>query len=203
MLMSAGLSTTDTIIYHGFITGEGGIKMSKSIGNVINPSDIVKEYGTDTLRYFLLREISSFEDSPFTLERLKDAYNSGLANGLGNLSSRILALSEKYLEKCPEIPEKSIPQEFFDYLDVFDIQKAADCVWQHVQNLDKKIQETEPFKIVKVDEKKGKEMIKELVLGLYTIGRMLNPLMPETSEKLEKLIKENKKPEISLFARKE
>ena len=78
--------------------------MSKSLGNVINPAEMVAEYDTEALRYFLLREISSFEDSPFTKERFKEAYNSGLANGLGNLASRILTLSEKYLEKCPEIP---------------------------------------------------------------------------------------------------
>lgn len=202
MLMSAGLPTTDAIIYHGFITGEGGIKMSKSIGNVINPNEIIKEYGTDALRYFLLREISSFEDSPFTMERFKDAYNSGLANGLGNLASRILTLSEKHLDKCPPIPEKSVSQEFFDLLEKFDVQKATDYVWQQIQNLDKKIQETEPFKVIKKDEEKGKEMIKELVLELYTITRMLNPLLPETNEKLKKLIKENKKPKTPLFLRK-
>ena len=91
--------------------------MSKTLGNVVDPKDIANEYGTDALRYFLLREVSSFEDSPFTIERFKDSYNSGLANGIGNLSSRILTLSEKYLEKCPEIPENSIPKEFFDILE--------------------------------------------------------------------------------------
>jgi methionyl-tRNA synthetase len=121
MLMSAGLPTTDTIVYHGFITGEGGIKMSKSIGNVVNPAEIVKEYSADALRYFLLREISPFEDSPFTMERFKEAYNANLANGLGNLVSRIMTLAEKYLEKCPEIPEKSDFTEYFKYYDVFDI----------------------------------------------------------------------------------
>src|SRR3989344_4351477 len=100
MLLSAGLPVTDTVIYHGFITGEGGIKMSKSLGNVVNPMQIMEEYGVDALRYFLLREISSFEDSPFTMERFKDAYNANLANGLGNLASRILTLSEKYSDKC-------------------------------------------------------------------------------------------------------
>lgn len=203
MLLSAGLPTTNAIVYHGFITGEGGIKMSKSIGNVINPFDIVKEYGTDALRYFLLREISSFEDSPFTLERFKDAYNSGLANGLGNLASRILTLSEKYLDKCPEIPEKSDFTEYFEIYENFDLKKATDYVWERIAELDKIIQETEPFKVVKVDIEKGKEMIKDLVLKLYTIARMLNPLMPETNIKLKQLIKENKKPEKPLFLRKE
>src|SRR3989344_3480869 len=140
MLMSAGLPTTDTIVYHGFITGEGGLKMSKSLGNVINPNEIVKEYSTDALRYFLLREISSFEDSPFTMERFKDAYNSGLANGLGNLVSSILTLSEKYLEKCPEMPENSIPEEFSEILETFDTKKAMDYVWNKIQEVDQQIQ---------------------------------------------------------------
>ncbi|MEK7572303.1 MAG: methionine--tRNA ligase [Patescibacteria group bacterium] len=203
MLMAAELPNSHQIIVNGFITGDGGIRMSKTLGNVVDPRDIVKEYGTDALRYFLLREVSSFEDSPFTLERFKDAYNSGLANGLGNLSSRILTLSEKYLKKCPEIPGKTDFTEYFKLYEEFDIKKAIDYVWDRIQILDKKIQETEPFKVIKTDEKKGKEMIKELVLELYTIARMLNPLMPEISIKIQKLIRENKKPEQPLFLRKE
>lgn len=203
MLMAAGVPNSHQIIVNGFITAEGGVRMSKTIGNVVDPRDIVAEYGTDALRYFLLREVGSFEDSPFTLERFKDAYNSGLANGLGNLASRILTLSEKYLEKCLEIPEKSIPQDFFNFLEKFEIQKATEFVWGKIGELDKKIQEQEPFKVIKIDENKGKEMIRELILELYTIARMLNPIMPETNEKLKKLIQENKKPETPLFLRKE
>jgi len=202
MLMAADLPNSHQIIVDGFITGEHGIRMSKTLGNVVDPRDIVKEYSTDALRYFLLREVSSFEDSPFTIERFKEAYNSGLANGLGNLTSRILTLSEKYLEKCPEIPEKSDFTEYFKFFENFEIQKATEYVWHKIQELDKTIQETEPFKVIKVDEEKGKEMIKDLVLKLYTIARMLNPLMPETNAKLKKLIKENKKPEQPLFLRK-
>jgi methionyl-tRNA synthetase len=122
--------------------------MSKTLGNVVNPNDIVAEYSTDALRYFLLREISSFEDSPFTIERFKDAYNSGLANGLGNLTSRILTLSEKYLEKCPEIPEKTVFTSYFSYLKSFDIKEATEYIWNEISQLDKFIQETEPFKVV-------------------------------------------------------
>ncbi len=202
MLMASGLPNSHQIVVNGFITGEGGIRMSKTIGNVVDPRDVVALYGTDALRYFLLREISSFEDGPFTLERFKDAYNSGLANGLGNLSSRILTLSEKHLERTPEIPENTIPQEFFEYLEKFDLQKATEFIWSKITELDKRIQETEPFKIIKFDEAKGKEMIKNLVLDLYTIARMLNPLLPETFEKIKNLIKQNKKPEDPLFLRK-
>lgn len=203
MLLSAGMSLTETVVYHGFITGDGGIKMSKSIGNVVNPNDIVAEYGTDALRYFLLREISPFEDSPFTMERFKDAYNANLANGLGNLASRILTLSEKYLEKCPEIPEKSDFTEYFKFYENFDLKGAADYVWSEIGSLDKFIQETEPFKVIKVDEGKGKELISSMVLRLYEIARMLNPIMPATNIALKKLIKENKKPEKPLFLRRD
>lgn len=203
MLMAADVPNSHQIIVNGFITGEGGVRMSKSLGNGVDPKDIVDEYGTDALRYFLLREVGSFEDSPFTLERFKEAYNSGLANGLGNLSSRILTLSEKYLDRCPEIPESSDFTEYFGIYETFDLKKATDYVWDKIGELDKIIQDTEPFKVVKVDVEKGKEMITDLVLKLYTIARMLNPLMPETNIKLKQLIKENKKPKQPLFLRKE
>ncbi|HEY4512955.1 MAG TPA: methionine--tRNA ligase [Candidatus Paceibacterota bacterium] len=202
MLMSAGVKSTDKVVYHGFITS-GGQKMSKSLGNVINPLDLVKEYGTDAVRYFLLRHVSSFEDSDVTLEAIKEAYNSGLANGLGNLASRILTLSEKYLETCPAIPDNLIPKEFFEILDTFDTKKATDYVWNKIGELDRFIQETEPFKVIKVDEEKGKKLISDMVVRLYQIARMLNPLMPDTNVTLKKLIRENKKPEVPLFVRKD
>jgi methionyl-tRNA synthetase len=207
MLMSAEIKPTDKIVYHGFITAEGGVKMSKSLGNVINPNDIVAEYGTDALRYFLLREISPFEDSPFTMERFKESYNAGLANGLGNLVSRIMTLSEKYLKNSlSQIHNQELEDEF-DFskrlLEKFDIKKATDYVWFKIGELDKLIQDKEPFKVIKSDEEKGKEMINELVVGLYYVAQMLVPIMPETSKKIQELIKENKKPDQPLFLRKD
>ncbi len=203
MLMAAKLPNSHQIVVNGFITGDGGVRMSKTIGNVVDPREVVKEYGTDALRFFLLKEISSFEDSPFTMERFKASYNAGLANGLGNLASRILTLSEKYLEKCPEIPEKSDFTEYFSFFEKFEIKQAADYVWEEISSLDKFIQETEPFKVIKVEKQKGKELISSMVLRLYEIARMLNPIMPETNILLKKLIRENKKPETPLFPRKD
>ncbi len=198
MLMAVKLPNTKNIIIDGFITGEGGVKMSKSIGNVINPSDIVAEYGTDALRYFLLREVSSFEDSPFTIERFKEAYNSGLANGLGNLTSRILTLSEKYLDLITYVRPS-----YKESLENFDLKKSMDIIWENIGTLDKYIQKEQPFSIIKTDEAKGRELIKNCVSQLYTIALMLEPFLPETSKKIQKLIKENKKPEQPLFLRKE
>src|SRR3989344_956671 len=202
MLMSAGVKNTDKVVYHGFITS-GGQKMSKSLGNVINPLELVKEYGADAVRYFLLRHVNSFEDSDVTSEKIKEAYNANLANGLGNLASRILTLSEKYLEKCPEIPDDLTPKEFLAIFETFDIKKAADYVWEEIGELDQFIQKTEPFKVVKINEEQGKKLISDMVVRLYKIARMLNAIMPETNEKLKKLIRENKKPAQPLFLRKD
>jgi methionyl-tRNA synthetase len=177
--------------------------MSKSLGNGINPNDIVSEYGTDALRYFLLREVSSFEDSPFTMERFKDAYNAHLANGLGNLVSRIMKMASDNLEGPVAIPEWEDMGKYFSHIETFEVNKAADFVWNEIADMDKYIQDNQPFKVVKTDAEKGREMISNLVVRLYSIARMLNPLLPETSEKIKTLIKENKVPEKSLFQRKD
>lgn len=210
MLMSAGLPMTDTVVYHGFITGEGGIKMSKSLGNVINPNDIVKEYGTDALRYFLLREISSFEDSPFTIERFKEAYNSGLANGIGNLTSRIMTLSEKYI-KNPKIAEqitvdvknKGLNKFITHQFDTFNLNNACQMIWNDISKLDKRISGEEVFKVVKVDNSKGVQMLVEYLWNLANIAYELEPFLPDTSKKIIEIIKLNKKPETPLFLRKD
>ncbi|MCX6752703.1 MAG: methionine--tRNA ligase [Candidatus Nomurabacteria bacterium] len=205
MLMSAGLRATDTVVYHGFITGEGGIiKMSKSLGNVINPSNIVKEYGTDALRYFLLREISSFEDSPFTMERFKEAYNAGLANGLGNLVSRVMKMASDNLEKPVDVFEDFYPKLDYDlFMEKFDLSQAINIIWIYVGSMDKYIQEHKPFQIIKEDKIKGKNMISELVLMLHHVAKKLEPFMPKTSEKIIECIIKNKMPEKPLFLRKE
>ncbi|MDD5050908.1 MAG: methionine--tRNA ligase [Candidatus Pacebacteria bacterium] len=202
MLMSAKLPTSKQIIIRGFINS-GGQKMSKSLGNVINPFDLVKEYGTDAVRYFLAREVTPFEDSDVTLERIKEAYNANLANGLGNLTSRILKMAETNLEKAVEIPENTIPEVYKKALEKYDIKTAADYIWQEIAVLDSIIQEEEPFKLVKTNKAEAIIIIEDLCVRLYTIGRMLNPILPETSEKIKSAVKANKMPEVSLFPRKE
>jgi methionyl-tRNA synthetase len=98
MLMSAGINNTKTIVINGFIQS-GGQKMSKSLGNVINPYDVVSVYGKDVLRLYVAKELSWSEDSDMTMERFKDAYNANLANGLGNLVSRVMKMAEGNLQK--------------------------------------------------------------------------------------------------------
>lgn len=202
MLMSAGIKNTDSVVYHGFITS-GGQKMSKSIGNVIDPLAIVDEYGTDALRYFLARHVHPFEDSDVTMERFKEAYNADLANGIGNLASRIMTLAQNNLESPVSQPQQvDFATEYTDALNSYHYNTALEIVWQEVQKLDQQIVVTEPYKVVKVDIEKGRELISGLVLNLYTIAWMLNPFIPSTSVAIKGAILANKKP-ANLFPRKE
>jgi methionyl-tRNA synthetase len=203
MLIAADLPPSKNIIIDGFVTGAGGIKMSKSLGNTIDPNEIVTEYGTDALRYYVAREISPFEDSPFTKEMFKDAYNANLANGLGNLVSRVMTMAQNNLEKPIEIVPVLFSKDFENAVRRYNLQEATNIIWKKIGELDSKIQITEPFKLIKTDKEKAIEIIRELVKGVYEVAIHLEALMPKTSEKIIKLIKENKKPEIPLFARKE
>jgi len=202
MLLSAGLPTTKQVIYHGFITS-GGQKMSKSIGNVIDPLTIVAEYGTDALRYFLARHVHPFEDSDVTMERFKEAYNADLANGIGNLAARIMALAASNLTAPVERPAPAgFHGEYEDALAHFEYNRALEFVRTQMQILDHKIVKEEPFKLVKTNPDAGRKLIGELALDLYQIARMLNPFMPATSAAIKEAILQNKKP-ANLFPRKE
>ena len=199
MLMSAGIKNTDTVFYHGFITS-GGQKMSKSLGNVISPYELVARYGTDATRYLLLRHVHPFEDSDITWEKLNEWYEADLANGLGNLAARIMQLSQTHLDGPVAVEYKPLPPEFTDAMERFEASRAAEHVWQRIQTLDQKITDTAPFKVVKEDKEKGKAIIAGLVKELAYIDLMLEPLMPATSKTIIEAIMANKKPE-NLFPR--
>ncbi len=203
MLMAAGYQNTKQIVVNGFILGEGGVKMSKSLGNTIDPLELVAEYGTDALRYFVLREFHPFEDTAVSKEKLKESYNANLANGLGNLTSRIMKMAETNLSEPAKIPEWEDMSDYYNEFIIFNIKNASDLAWKKIGELDVKIQETEPFKLIKIDPEKAKKIMEELVIGLNSIRRMLSALMPETAEKIKNLIKENKAPETPLFLRKD
>ena len=200
MLLSAGLPFSRQIFIHGFITS-GGQKMSKSLGNVIDPLVLIEKYGSDAVRYVLLRHTSPFEDSDLTLEAFHDHYTAHLANGLGNLVARIMKLAEQYLPE-PITPSGTaqFPRECNDTIEAFQFNAAMDFVWDGIQALDERIAREEPFKIVKKDQAHGREVIKDIVRTLNEIGYNLTPFMPETSQKILGAIAINKKPE-NLFPR--
>jgi len=203
MLLAADLPPTHTVVVNGFITGEGGVKMSKSLGNVVSPMEIVKEYGTDAMRYFLAREVGSFEDSPFTIERFKASYNSGLANGLGNLVSRVMKMATTHIDTPIKLSSDIFPADYKKALESFDINNASQIVWKHIGEADALIQEKAPFKLVKTDKIAAVEIIKNLLVKVYSVGKMLEPILPETAKTIQTLVRENKMPDAPLFLRKE
>jgi len=249
MLMSAGLSTTDKVVYHGFITS-GGQKMSKSIGNVIDPLSIVREYGTDALRYFLARHVHPFEDSDVTMEKFKEAYNADLANGIGNLASRILKMVDSYknnsfLDKLwwsishmksgkntkimKQILLKSYP-EYVRAMNEYRFNDALNSIWILIQQIDKQVQETQPFRIAKTDRGTayryasvlsgavespfnntwGRQVFGdaaldtnvEISINLFTVAVLLEPFMPVTARKIQRSVRARKSV-AALFPRKE
>lgn len=202
MLLSAGVRLPSKVFIHGYIT-LGGQKMSKSLGNVLDPNVLIDEYGADSFRYYIARHISPFEDGDFTMEKFKEVYNANLANGLGNLVSRIMKMAADNLEAPVVIPEKKVHSEYISSLERYEINKATEYIWSEIGQMDQSIQETQPFKVVKTDKKRGREIITGLVIRLSSVADMLHPLLPDTSEKIKVLIETNKTPEAPLFLRKD
>lgn len=200
MLLSAGLPLPKALFVHGFITS-GGKKMSKSLGNVIDPLELIEEYGAEAVRYFLARHITPFEDGDITKESFKDAYNANLANGLGNVASRILTMAENYnvSHLGSDVSMKNTE------LDDFDIKRYTEKIWEKIQTLDREIQEKEPFKKYKTDKEAAISSVSDLCTGLSAVAKMLGPVMPKTSETILELLKDGKgvKPAAPLFPRKE
>jgi methionyl-tRNA synthetase len=177
MLLSAGLPTTKQIFIHGFITVDGQ-KISKSLGNVINPLDLVNKYGTDTVRYFLLAKLHPYEDSDFTIEKFEDAYNSDLANGLGNLVSRVAKLGEGL--EFPIVDTDFYP-EVLNALKEYRFDEALKFIWEKISGLDQLIEQEKPW------TKSGdelKEVLDKLVPEIRTIAHNLLPFLPETANNI-------------------
>jgi methionyl-tRNA synthetase len=141
-----------------------------------------------------------FEDSDFTMEKFKEAYTANLVNGIGNLTSRIMKMAEDYgvsLGLNKNFVTKSSP-----YLNTFNIHQYTNKIWAEIQELDEYIQKEQPFKKIKINEDEAKNDLKFLISRLNKIAVDLKPIMPETSKKILKAIKENKKPDEPLFPRK-
>ncbi len=211
MLMATKLPPSKQIIIDGFITGEGGVKMSKSLGNTIDPIDVVKDFGADAFRYYVSKELLAFEDSPFTMEMFKEAYNAHLANGLGNLVSRTMKMAQanaiSYDQKIEKVLEQSeelvhVYRQYNEGFANYNLKQSVEAVWELITGSDKIIQDRQPFKKIKVDLEEAKKDILELLARLNIIGNLLIPILPETASKILDLVAKNTMPEAPLFARK-
>lgn len=210
MLLAAELPLPEALFVHGMIISDGK-KMSKTLGNVLDPQHFITEYGTDALRMYLARNINPVEDSDMTEVHFKESYNAHLANGIGNLTSRIMKMIENYEI---DIEDMTFPSEY-DVLDGDDVSeyhsafkelrvdRAADVVWGLIGFMDNYIQETKPFTVIKEDPEQATEDLLFLIERLYEVAILLRPFMPETAEKIEAAIESGKAPEEALFLRRE
>ncbi len=208
MLLGLGLPLPKSLYVHGFINAEGGIKMSKTLGNVIDPVKIIKEYGADALRYYILRHIPSYEDGEFSLQRLHDAYNNELANELGNAVQRTAAMITQYqngiIGDSPDA-EHDVAQ-YHQALENFHFDRALDEVWEQVRGLNQYIDEEKPWVIHKDgDTEHLREVLAYQVSALLQIADLLAPFLPETSQKMRKVFEEGviRPIEPTLFPRKD
>jgi len=178
-LLSADLPLPKGIFAHGYLTVNGQ-KMSKTVGNIIDPLEVVKKYGTDALRYYLLREIPSADDGDFSYRRLDEIYNADLANELGNLVSRLTNLGEKDELKFSN-GEFSFSSEVEKQFNSFQFNLILENIWFQIKSLNKKIDDFAPWK-------KNKEERKEFLTGCFkslkSIAFQLQPFLPETAGKI-------------------
>lgn len=213
ILLAAEMPSTDNIIINGFINS-GGQKMSKSLGNVINPYDLIKEYeavagelASDVLRYYLLRHMNSFEDSDMTLDTVKEAYQAGLANGLGNLVSRVMKMATTYGVKEPfGFPEPNqyylkLDSEINGHVGDYDLNQAMEKIMFFCSVTDGVIAEKKPFSLIKTNPEEAKEVVAILLSHINQIAVWLKPFLPKTAERILDLVSNNKMPETPLFNR--
>lgn len=192
MLISAGLPNSKQIYIEGFITYNGQ-KMSKSLGNVVDPISLVKKYGIDPVRYYLLREIPSYADGDFSQNRFKEIYNADLANGLGNLVARLAKLCEKN-----QVTLGDTQLEVKAHLQNFDFNSALGEIWKDIKNLDLKIDKKKPWSLSKQE---ADPFLKICAEDLRKIAFALKPFLPETADKILKQFTNTVKSQKPLFPR--
>jgi methionyl-tRNA synthetase len=191
MLLSADLPLPTTIYAHEYLTINGQ-KMSKSLGNVIYPNELVEKFGIDGTRYLLLTALPYSKDGDLSWEKMTEKYNADLANGLGNLVSRVLKLSES-IEKNPVSAEKyAIPEELMSIVGEYRIADALEYVWGKVREANKYVDDHKPWELVKTDQEKLQEVMENLLAQLGFIAFLLQPLLPGTGEKIETALKTGK-----------
>jgi methionyl-tRNA synthetase len=186
MLLSLGLPLPKQLYVHGFVTLNGE-KMSKSVGNVVAPKEIIDKYGTDAFRYYFLRHIPSYEDGDFSWEKFEAAYNNELANELGNAVQRTAAMIMKYqnglIGDTPPAQHDSEP--VIEAIGHCRFDRALDEIWGQVRGLNQYIDETKPWEVAKTDDKDHlREILAYQASCLLEIADLLEPFIPDTAVKI-------------------
>ena len=188
MLLAVNLSPSKQIFINSFLTSNGQ-KMSKSLGNVISPYEMASKFGIDGTRYILLSLNSFGDDADISWEWMTEKYNADLANGLGNLISRVVKLSTEVEYKVGEI---QINEEFTKLIDSMDLNRALEYIWDRIRENNKYIEINKPWVLAKTDIKKFGEVMEKLFIDLNIIAEHLVPFMPETAEKIKTALETKK-----------
>ena len=185
-LLSAKLKLPKAIFVHGYLTVNGQ-KMSKTLGNVVDPIEMIERYGTDAIRYYLLKEIPAAFDGDFSEEKLKTVYNADLANGLGNLVARVAKLCENSGFEDFEKIELKLNRKVKKHLDNYEYDRALNAIWFDVKWglrwLDQKISEEKPW-LIKEDKQSLRIKLALYVNNIREIAYNLQPFLPDTAEKI-------------------
>ena len=191
MLLGLGLPLPKQLLVHGHISS-GGMKMSKSVGNVVDPNEIIDNYGLDAFRYYFSRHIPTLDDGDFTWEKFEKAYNNELGNDLGNLISRVANMIKRYQSGViGDIPGDEFDlHNYENHMKNLEFNKAMDEVWVLVRAHNQYIENVKPWEIAKLakeskdEENHLAEVLAHSAGGILQIAKMLEPFMPETAEKI-------------------
>ena len=206
LLLAVGEKVPDEEFIHGFFTINGQ-KMSKSLGNIVDPNEVIKEFGVDATRYLLLSQFPFGQDGDVKQDKFDEKYNADLANGLGNLVARVLTLATRHkIQDTRYKPKKEILKKIEDTrknykkaMEEIKLHEALGEIWKLISFCDEYVDKNKPWKLAKTDKKKLKEVLSNLLYCISEIANLIEPFLPETSEKIKKQLKSGK-PEI-LFPR--
>ena len=183
LLEAASLPLPDNILVHGFVTTDGK-KISKSQGNSIDPFSVIDTYGADAVRYYLLRAIPTFGDGDFSLARLDELYRTELANGLGNLVSRVASLANKVgYTHMPSTKQPSAPEGFRTAMNAFELGKAIGALWKIIETLNREIEQERPWELTEdANVPKLYRLLEKWLEQIWILTIWLQPFLPDTSQ---------------------
>lgn len=204
MLLAADIPLPKNIITHGLMQS-GGRKMSKTIGNVISPVDMINKIGVEGLRFYFANNIPVFDDGEITEDLIVSNYNAYLSNGLGNLTNRLIKMMISYdvsvnfdnIEKT--YLYKKLEENLNKTLTDFDINFYTNSLWKELSAIDSDIQTKEPFKLFKTNPEQAVEIVKDMMIRFYTIIRFIEPILPKTVPTIIRHIYDREMPEKPLF----
>jgi methionyl-tRNA synthetase len=193
--MAAELPIPQHVFVHGFLLGADGRKMSKSLGNVLDPFEVIDQYGTDALRFYLMRDVAFGGDGAVGMDAVRTRYETELANEYGNLASRTIAMIARYRDSTipavdtdPELAEDfdQLTADVAVLLDRAEVTQALELIWQRVRRLNRYVEERAPWQLAKDPAGAGAldQTLASLAEGIRVVSILLHPYMPASTEKL-------------------